>query len=444
MKIRADFVTNSSSSSFVTLTVNTCQGNYTLYDGEEIDLELPSVSVDGDVVFESVTIHTVAELATVLYFDDFIEDDDIRAATLCFEFLIDKISPEELVNELSDEFKELNNIALVSDAETVRKEIIEIIGKRIGYVHLDNLLPFKSLVEEVKELSDITSIATTTESYDNCEMLDGLIDDLSGLDEYETFSAMDPSDPDYEETVDKWVDLLSSVMWRTTESEDEIRNRVEQALSSGDPDDMISCGGYICSTEENFVSFVVDRESSDSKIYFAEQGDAAAQYDLGKMYYDNSVGHTDYEKAFYWYKQAAEQGYAAAQYGLGKMYYDGRGIDADDDYDDYEKAIYWYKQAAEQGYVAAQHDLAEMYIYGEGTDVDNEKAIYWYKKAAEQGDEDAQFNLGSMYDNGEGTDVDHEKAIYWYKKAAEQGNEEAQYNLDMMNDNGEGTDVDDE
>ena len=46
----------------------------------------------------------------------------------------------------------------------------------------------------------------------------------------------------------------------------------------------------------------------------AEQGDAAAQFELGIMY-DYGKGVTqDYNAAFKWFKLAAEQGYANAQY----------------------------------------------------------------------------------------------------------------------------------
>ena len=58
----------------------------------------------------------------------------------------------------------------------------------------------------------------------------------------------------------------------------------------------------------------------------AEQGNAAAQYNLGFMY-DKGLGVTqDYAEAARWYRKAAEQGHAGAQYNLGLMYGKGQGV----------------------------------------------------------------------------------------------------------------------
>ena len=59
----------------------------------------------------------------------------------------------------------------------------------------------------------------------------------------------------------------------------------------------------------------------------------------------------DYEKAFTWYKKAAEQGDAAAQFILGSMYYNGSGVTKD-----YKLAYVWGSLAAEQGHEQAIKD----------------------------------------------------------------------------------------
>jgi TPR repeat protein len=48
----------------------------------------------------------------------------------------------------------------------------------------------------------------------------------------------------------------------------------------------------------------------------AEQGDAAAQFNLGLMYRNGEGVPKDYAEAANWYRKAAEQGVAAAQYTL--------------------------------------------------------------------------------------------------------------------------------
>ena len=53
-----------------------------------------------------------------------------------------------------------------------------------------------------------------------------------------------------------------------------------------------------------------------------------------------------------WYRLAAEQGDAAAQRNLGLMYANGRGVPEDD-----AEAVRWYRLAAEQGLASAQYSL---------------------------------------------------------------------------------------
>ncbi|HGJ9472111.1 TPA: tetratricopeptide repeat protein [Neisseria gonorrhoeae] len=61
----------------------------------------------------------------------------------------------------------------------------------------------------------------------------------------------------------------------------------------------------------------------------AEQGNAAAQFNLGVMYENGQGVRQDYVQAVQWYRKASEQGDAKAQYNLGLMYYDGRGVRQD-------------------------------------------------------------------------------------------------------------------
>jgi TPR repeat protein len=53
----------------------------------------------------------------------------------------------------------------------------------------------------------------------------------------------------------------------------------------------------------------------------ADQGDAAAQWRLGRMYYYGLGVPLEWAEALRWYRKAAEQGHAAARYDLGNMYY---------------------------------------------------------------------------------------------------------------------------
>ena len=56
----------------------------------------------------------------------------------------------------------------------------------------------------------------------------------------------------------------------------------------------------------------------------------------------------------------AEQGDAKAQYILGRMYENGQGVPQD-----YKEAVKWYRRSAEQGHSKAQFNLALRYANGE-------------------------------------------------------------------------------
>ncbi len=123
----------------------------------------------------------------------------------------------------------------------------------------------------------------------------------------------------------------------------------------------------------------------------------------------------------------AEQGDAASQYALGRMYADGRGVPQDD-----AQAVSWFRQAAEQGHAAAQYNLGVMYAKGHGVPQDDAEAVSWYRKAAEQGDAAAQYRLGVMYSNGEGIARDDVRGYAWVDIAAARGNEEARNYLNIL------------
>ncbi|MCR4572537.1 MAG: sel1 repeat family protein [Lentisphaeria bacterium] len=87
-------------------------------------------------------------------------------------------------------------------------------------------------------------------------------------------------------------------------------------------------------------------------------------------------------------RKAAEQGDAEAQYSLGRRYYNGEGV-----VKDYAEAVKWYRKAAEEGHSGAQNSLRVCYVRGEGVVKDYAEAVKWCRKAAEQGNETAQKNI---------------------------------------------------
>ena len=90
----------------------------------------------------------------------------------------------------------------------------------------------------------------------------------------------------------------------------------------------------------------------------------------------------DFKEAVKWYRKAAEQGFAAAQYNLGLMYVNGRGVP-----EDIKEAVKWYRKAAAQGDAQAQGGLGVMYGLGLGVLQDYVTAYAWANIATANGNE---------------------------------------------------------
>jgi TPR repeat protein len=95
----------------------------------------------------------------------------------------------------------------------------------------------------------------------------------------------------------------------------------------------------------------------------------------------------DYETALTKWRSAAQQGNSAAQFNLGFMYDKGQGVAQD-----YKEAVRWYKLAAAQGNAKAQTNLGISYAKGEGVAQDYVTAHMWLNLAAVVGDASAVKN----------------------------------------------------
>ena len=151
-----------------------------------------------------------------------------------------------------------------------------------------------------------------------------------------------------------------------------------------------------------------------------------AQFKLGELYENGHVVQQDYAQARHWYEKAAEQGYAAAQYNLGALYMK-EGLLRDSK--QARQARSWFEKAAKQGNADAQFLLATMYLV---TQQDYARAVDLLEKAVAQGHAAAQRALGNLYLYGEGVPQNYEKARNLLEKSAAQGLGTAQYDLAMM------------
>ena len=110
---------------------------------------------------------------------------------------------------------------------------------------------------------------------------------------------------------------------------------------------------------------------------------ASADFQTGLTAYKSG----DYVTALREFRPLAEQGDAAAQFNLGGMYAKGRGV-----LQDYKTAVKWYRLAAKQGNADAQTNLGFMYGTGKGVIQDNVYAHMWWNIAASSGNKSAVKN----------------------------------------------------
>jgi hypothetical protein len=120
----------------------------------------------------------------------------------------------------------------------------------------------------------------------------------------------------------------------------------------------------------------------------------------------------DYVTAVKLWRPLAEQGIAAAQYQLGVLYAEGKGVTASD-----LIAFAWFQRAAEQGVAGAQYNLGVSFAEGLGTRRDDTSAAKWFRRAADQGMPYAQLNLGLLYSTGRGVPQDNVEAVKWLELA---------------------------
>ena len=204
----------------------------------------------------------------------------------------------------------------------------------------------------------------------------------------------------------------------------------------------------------------------------ALNGNAEAQYNLGKLYYDHTVHKNYYKKAEFWLRKASDQKHVLAtgllavlmqrqkqheeavrlytsvknilqkeaaagksryQVVMGLVYGYGAG-----EKKDIKIAYTWYKKAAEQGDADGQYFLACRYDNGSGVEKNLKTAFYWFMKSAEQNHFRAQNSVGFAYARGDGVKKDYKNAVNWYYKAAVQGYSWGEYNLGLQFKNGRG------
>ncbi len=153
-----------------------------------------------------------------------------------------------------------------------------------------------------------------------------------------------------------------------------------------------------------------------------------AQHDLAALYTAGQAGVTqNYERAGFWFQQAAEQGIGNAAYNLGVLFQQGLGQEQD-----LQRALDWYRRAAQLGHPEAQYNLGIAYIEGVGTRYNPNMAAAFFQQAAFGGIAEAAYNLGLILENGLLGEVRPNDALKWYRGAADNGNAEARQALTTL------------
>jgi TPR repeat protein len=191
----------------------------------------------------------------------------------------------------------------------------------------------------------------------------------------------------------------------------------------------------------------------------AEQGDAEAQFTIGRYYYGGWDGvREDTKKAAEFYQRAAAQGHPGAKEELAFLYFRGKGVNKD-----HAKAASLWLEAAEDKYLEGIHcsSLSELYRYGDGVSKDPEQAYKWYQRCKDTGYMFCHEKEGSRlqkvygfdpykysviglfidgwkYERGDGVEQDIAKALALYREAARKKEGRAQERLGYLYMAGEG------
>lgn len=182
--------------------------------------------------------------------------------------------------------------------------------------------------------------------------------------------------------------------------------------------------------------YLNEKDYANAMIWFrkaADQGNAAAQNNIGWLYQNGWGVKQDYAEAANWYRKAAEKGDATGQVNLGWLYRKGHGVQQD-----YAAAMAWFRKSADQNNAAAKANIGWLFEKGFGVRQDYAEAMLWFRKAADQGNSDALADIGDIYRNGWGVKQDYAEAATWYQTAAEHGNVKAQVQLGWLHQSGLG------
>ena len=148
---------------------------------------------------------------------------------------------------------------------------------------------------------------------------------------------------------------------------------------------LVSCLGLFAVSGQDFAAGLTAYENHDYAGAIkqwrplAEKGSAAAEFNLGLLYYDGHGVAQDFAEAAQWFERSADQGYTKAQYNLGEMYAVGKGVKRD-----YVQSYKWLSlcAASGNGTCTAHRDLVEKKLKGQQLSTARRLAQEWKPKTS--------------------------------------------------------------
>ena len=220
----------------------------------------------------------------------------------------------------------------------------------------------------------------------------------------------------------------------------EIEAETEVESDPADAESILEAEEFLSELEPDVPDLSERDEKNSAKAEWSRQ------YKLARSYlYGSKKVPQDFQEAMRLFCQEAEQGNALAMYDLGRMWADGLGVETDP-----SAAKEWYRKALnaflsvekklpERKKTYLQYRIGKMYLAGLGTDQDYETAAHWLDRAAERSHKYAQYTLAGLYAKGQGVEKDLKHAFALYHASAIQGNPYASYELAKMFRDGTGT-----
>ena len=242
------------------------------------------------------------------------------------------------------------------------------------------------------------------------------LSETSGQEKIQTEARLD-------ELEERILDGSEEIEETEIETKAEAKIEAETEPDPADAESMLEAEKLLSEPEADVPGPFEGEEKTSAKAEWSRQ------YKLARSYlYGSKKVPQDFQEAMRLFCQEAEQGNALAMYDLGRMWADGLGAEADPDAarEWYQKALNAFlsaeKELPERKKTYLQYRIGKMYLAGLGTDQSYETAALWLDRAAEKSHKYAQYTLAGLYAKGQGEERDLKHAFELYHASAIQGN----------------------